>query len=175
MSESTAPRYQDPIFNLKLSELNTMIVKDKKLLKITGNVDLTNTHPLLVYSDKKEILVYSLEHFDSLYANEENTFLLAHGFEFEHLTKVASFSSENENGAHRFECLVDVSCLHEFHLTDIHTSHDLVQFIGYKDSSSSVECCRFKALFFRLIKRTSLNKYYYALSFQNSFMKSKFQ
>jgi hypothetical protein len=172
-SEANSVRYQDPIFNLKLSELNRMIVKDKKLLRVTGNIDLNNTHPLLIYNDKKEILLYSLEDFAG--SNKENNrFLMSKNFEFEDVSNY-SFDLDEENRA-RFECLIDLSCLEEFNLTDIHPQHDLVQFIGFKDAESiESRCCRFRALFFRVIKRTSLCKYYYALDFQNNFISSKIQ
>jgi hypothetical protein len=152
-----------PIYSLKISDLGRMVVRDKKLIKITGNLDMNNKHVLMI-ADKKQVLVYSSEEGDSAI----NPFLIRNGFEFDEETE------EVDDKRVRHEALVDFSCLDEFNLTDIHPVHDLVQFVGYKDSTSTLEECKFKAIFFRVIKRTTLAKYYAALNIQYSFINKQF-
>jgi len=67
----------------------------------------------------------------------------------------------------RFEVNIDLSYLNDFNLKDIHPLHDLIQFIGYKDPTTKNY---FRALYFRLLKRTSLKNYYSAIDIQNSYL-----
>jgi len=59
----------------------------------------------------------------------------------------------------------------------MHVHHDLVQFIGSRDFSKydekydSGEILRFKAIYFRFIRRTNLENYYAALQVQNNYLK----
>lgn len=75
--------------------------------------------------------------------------------------------SKNSN-----EVLVDLSCLVDFNLNDINVQHDLVQFIGSRDMINT-NIIRFKALHFRVIRRTSLESYYTALNIQNNYLRLK--
>ena len=75
--------------------------------------------------------------------------------------------SKNSN-----EVLVDLSSLENFNLYDINVQHDLVQFIGSRDMAYT-SLIRFKALFFRIIPRTSLENYYTALNVQNNYLRLK--
>jgi hypothetical protein len=160
MSVTNEANRTPPIYSLKMSELCRMVVKDKKMIKITGNLDMNNKHVLMV-ADKKELVLFSNE-----CEAELNPFLVRNGFEFDH-------ESEGNGGVQRYEALVDFSCLDEFNLVDIHPVHDLVQFVGYKDSTSTSDICKFKAVFFRVIKKTTLAKYYKALEVQNSYLNNQ--
>ena len=73
------------------------------------------------------------------------------------------------------EITVDLNYLEDFNLKDIHQQHDLVQFIGYPCIyiEGGIEYVKFKALYFRLIKRTSLELYYTALDIQENYLKSR--
>jgi hypothetical protein len=56
-------------------------------------------------------------------------------------------------------------------MNDLHLQHDIVQFIGYKlDNESNISNNRFKAVSYRIIKRTNLEKYYYAIDVQNKYL-----
>jgi len=68
----------------------------------------------------------------------------------------------------RYEVNVDLSYLNDFNLSDIHLQHDLIQFIGYKDPTNTKN--NFRALYFRLLKRTSLKNYYAAIDIQNRYL-----
>ena len=74
---------------------------------------------------------------------------------------------EHENISKRSEVKVDLSYLNDFNLNDIHPQHDLIQFIGYKDPSEMSNM--FRALYFRLLKRTSSKEYYEAINIQNAY------
>jgi len=68
----------------------------------------------------------------------------------------------------RYEVKVDLSFLREFNLNDIHPQHDLVQFVGHKDPSENSSM--FRALYFRLLRRTSSKAYYEAINIQNDYL-----
>lgn len=156
---------EQTIFNLKLSELNMMIVKDRRLVRITGKVDPLNKH-----NDGKQLAIFSEEMIDSI---EPNEMLIHNKIEFANLSDVFSMTMNNDVKNKRFECLVDLSYLDEFNQNDLNPHHDLIQFYGYKDSSSTLDECKFRALYFRVVKRTSLGKYYTAIQIQNSFINEK--
>ena len=160
------------IYHLRLSELSRLVAEDRRLLRITGRVDLseTNSNELLhLFSDEaatSEISAHLLEHF---------RFEPAH----EHRGKSASSSL-----LRRHRCLVDGSLLADLTLGDINLHHDLVQFIGYKEQqqqqqqhpherSDNATECRFKAMYFRLIKRTTLDAYYQALDVKDAYVNRK--
>jgi hypothetical protein len=128
-----------PMKNLKLSELNVLIPKDRNLIRITGNVDSSQTN------DAKTLILTSREY------------------------------SEATQSYKIYKCLVDVECLESFNLNDFHVQHDLVQFIGYKQeidclSSANLELTQFKAIYFRVIMRTTIEKYLLALDVQNNYL-----
>ena len=150
-----------PIFNLKLSELVRMQVTEKRTLKVTGKLDRSNKHPLLFYSSNREIVLYASKNDDTCKV-AANRFLLENNFEFN--------DDSNHPGSDCFETLVDISLLDDFNVVDINPAHDLVQFIGYKDSNSTLSVCRFKAIFFRVISRANLANYYAALDVQYEFI-----
>jgi phage anti-repressor protein len=152
------------VCHLKLSELNQIVVRGKKLVKITGNVDLNNKHVLML-NHKKEIVLYSEEPKGRA---ADNTFLISNGFEFE--DSAENTQKEDSLETWRYQVLVDFSFLDDFNVLEINPAHDLVQFVGYKASSSTNELTRFDAISFRVIKRTTLAKYYAALDVQNSFV-----
>ena len=87
--------------------------------------------------------------------------------------------NETNQSFKQYKCLVDVECLESFNLNDFHNQHDLVQFIGYKQeidclSSAYLEFTQFKAIYFRIIKRTTIEKYYLALDVQNNYLNKNF-
>lgn len=67
------------------------------------------------------------------------------------------------------EVIVDLSQIDQFNLGDMHVQHDLVQFIGYRDFAKETytDQIRFRALYYRFIRRTNLENYYAALKVQN--------
>lgn len=79
----------------------------------------------------------------------------------------------------RVEVVVDTELLDDFNVADLNGHHDIVQFIGYKDLTSLSTCepkeCRFKAMNCRIISRTSLASYYYALDTQNAYINRRKQ
>ncbi|CAF1009776.1 unnamed protein product [Brachionus calyciflorus] len=153
---------KETILNLKLSELNLMRVKDRKFIKITGKIDLNNE-----LNDGKQLVIYSDESLDSILPNK---FLLENGLELEDLEEI---KPNSKNEIEIFKCLVDLSYLEDFELKNINLQHDLVQFFGYKDSSSTKIDCKFRAVYYRILKRTNLNKYYMAMNIQNSYLNKK--
>ena len=78
------------------------------------------------------------------------------------------FSAENSR---RLEAVVDLTNLGDFSISDINIPHDLVQFIGYKDLTLN----QFRALHYRLIRRTTTDTYYKALDLQRSYLSAKLQ
>ena len=72
-----------------------------------------------------------------------------------------------------YEVLVDLQLLDQFNLKDMHVQHDLVQFIGSRDfaKETAPDQLRFKALYYRFIRRTNLDSYYAALQVQNDYLK----
>lgn len=71
----------------------------------------------------------------------------------------------------RSEALVDTEFLEGFNVGDFNSQHDLIQFIGYKDPLSANEHdCKFKAVSFRIVSRTSLSSYYFALDTQSHYI-----
>jgi hypothetical protein len=123
-----------PIRHCKLSDLKNISNTERSVVRITGNVETSNT-------DSSELLLY------------------------------------NKEGGERFEVLVNLNYLDNFKLSDMHVHHDLVQFIGSRDFSKydekydSGEILRFKAIYFRFIRRTNLENYYAALQVQNNYLK----
>jgi hypothetical protein len=123
-----------PIRHCKLSDLKNISNTERSVVRITGNVEASNT-------DSSELLLY------------------------------------NKEGGERFEVLVNLNYLDNFKLSDMHVHHDLVQFIGSRDFSKydgkydSGEVLRFKAIYFRFIRRTNLENYYAALQVQNNYLK----
>lgn len=151
-----------PIFSMKISELTRLRVgsgRSNLKIKITGQVNRPNENALML-SNKKQVLLFSIEEESSML--DENQ-LLASEFEFDPI----------EAGSNRFETWVDVSNLEEFDFNNISPQHDIVQFIGYKDSSSTSSRCNFNAIFSRVIKRANLSKYYFALDVQNKFINER--
>lgn len=75
----------------------------------------------------------------------------------------------------RYEVLIDTRYLsNDFNLNDIHSQHDLVQFIGYKDPTEEEEYShKFRALSFRILKRTSIRNYYLCIDTLNEYLKTK--
>ena len=70
---------------------------------------------------------------------------------------------------------VNLNLLDDFNLKNMNINHDLVQFIGSRQFSSETnEDCiiKFKALYFRFIRRTSLENYYAALKVQEDYLKN---
>lgn len=130
----------DPVMlNLKLSEITRLTTNERRLVKITGKIDMLSEKTI-----GKEVLVFSEE----------------------------SISDTNE----RSEVIIDTELLEDFNLADINSQHDIVQFIGYKDLNTA-NCepgqCRFKAMNFRIISRTSLTSYYFAIDTQNAYINRK--
>lgn len=78
-------------------------------------------------------------------------------------------NNKSEIVSERYEVLVDLTYLNDFNLSDIHVQHDLVQFIGYKDPSMDHSIV-FRAIYFRLLKRTSIKTYYTAIDIQNNYL-----
>lgn len=78
-------------------------------------------------------------------------------------------NNKSEIVSERYEVLVDLTYLNDFNLSDIHVQHDLVQFIGYKDPSMD-DSIVFRAIYFRLLKRTSIKTYYTAIDIQNNYL-----
>ncbi len=123
-----------PIRHCKLSDLKNISNTERSVVRITGNVEASNT-------DSSELLLY------------------------------------NKEGGERFEVLVNLNYLDNFKLSDMHVHHDLVQFIGsryfskYDGKYDSGEVLRFKAIYFRFIRRTNLENYYAALQVQNNYLK----
>ena len=79
------------------------------------------------------------------------------------------------NSLKSYKCVVDLSMLDGFNIRDLHAQHDLVQFIGYKQevdclTSDYLEYAHFKAVYFRVIRRLTIDKYYAALDVQNSYL-----
>ena len=91
-------------------------------------------------------------------SNSNSKQLLLFGLEEDEANKITQ----------RYEVNVDLSYLNDFNLSDIHLQHDLVQFIGYKDPTNTKN--NFRALYFRLLKRTSLKNYYAAIDIQNRYL-----
>jgi hypothetical protein len=133
-----------PMKNLKLSELCLYIPKDKRLIRITGNIDATQL-------------------------NNVNSLVLS-----------SREYNESTQSFKQYKCLIDVECLYDFDLKDFHAQHDLVQFIGYKQeidclSSANLEFIQFKAIYFRIIKRQTIEKYYFALDVQNNYLNRNYK
>ena len=71
-----------------------------------------------------------------------------------------------ENGNFNLDCF-DLTC------TNINNIHDLIQFIGYKDPSEEDEYSyKFRALSFRILKRTSIRYYYSCIDTLNDYLKA---
>lgn len=139
------------IFNLKLSELNALIAEERRLVRITGNVDITK-------STNETLYLYSEEDSDSINLKRS-----------ESIFKLKFDRKESSDGqiTQRYEVIADVEYLDSFNLMDMHHQHDLIQIIGYKERQSSPnEPCKFKALYYRIIKRTNLQVYYQAIDIQ---------
>ncbi len=85
----------------------------------------------------------------------------------------------NQFNSERSEVKVNLNYLENFKLSDMHVQHDLVQFIGSRDFSDynsiadSDEPLRFKAIYFRFIRRTNLENYYEALQVQKDYLTKK--
>lgn len=81
---------------------------------------------------------------------------------------------DNAEGLERSEVKVSLNNLIDFNLNDMHVQHDLVQFIGsrYFSDEETNECgtIRFRAVFFRFIKRTNLENYLSAVQIQNDYL-----
>ena len=100
--------------------------------------------------------------------------------ELKNAKSLVLFSKEFSDASKSFKlykCCVDLECLEDFNLNDFHLQHDLVQFIGYKQeidcsTAYNLEFIYFKAIYFRIIKRTTVQKYYLALDVQNNYLKN---
>ncbi len=145
------------LFNLKLSELNALIVEDRRLLRITGNVDKEK-------STNEALYLYSEEDWDSInLKRSESIFKL----------KFDAKRPSDCKASQRYEVIVDVEYLDSFNLMDMHHQHDLIQLIGYKERQSFPnEPCKFKALYYRIVKRTNLQVYYQAIDIQYEYINS---
>lgn len=155
------------IYNLKLSELCMMIVSNRQLIKITGNLDISNE-----INDGKQLMIYSEESLDSMIPNR---LLIESNIEFVNFSQYFESNLSNSGDSHRFECLVDLSYLHDFNFYDLNLrgQHDIIEFYGYKDSTSTINLCKFKALYYRIIARTNLTSYYKAIQVQTSYINKK--
>lgn len=154
----------DFIFNLKLSELCLMKNIDKRLVRITGRVDLENG-----LNDDKQLVIYSLESIETLIPNK---FLKKNGLDFIELNE-ANIDIKDDTSLTEFKCLVDLTYLNDFNLNDMNPQHDSIQFLGYKDSTSTVTNCKFRAIYHRILKRINQSKYYASLQIQNSYLNRK--
>lgn len=154
----------DFIFNLKLSELCLMKNIDKRLIRITGKADLENE-----VNDDKQLVIYSLEGVETLIPNK---FLKNNGLDFNELNE-ANIDINEDTSIHKFKCLVDLTYLNDYNLNDLNPQHDCIQFLGYKDSTSTVNNCKFRAIYYRILKRINQSKYYAFLQIQNSYLNRK--
>lgn len=155
---------KDLILNLKLSELCLMKSVDKRLVRITGKIELDNE-----LNDGKQLIICSEESIETIIPNK---FLKKNGLEFSELDE-ANIDFSEDISFHKFKCLVDLSYLEEFNLNDMNPEHDSIQFFGYKDSSSTVNNCKFRAIYHRVLRRINPSKYYAALQIQNFYLNRK--
>jgi hypothetical protein len=109
------------IYHMKLSEMNMLIPQDRRLFRITGNVDLSRDYS---YS---QLVIYS---------EEENNSKSEKDLPSEFIEENLNFNFNYLKKSNHHQVLVDLSLLEEFKLDDINLQHDLIQFIGYKEQNS---------------------------------------
>jgi hypothetical protein len=140
-----------PIFHIKISETNRLLNRPGKFfVRITGHLDSYD-------SSNKTGILYSLE---NEYLAEERDILNV------------AFNSDYEKNLKRFEVKINFQLLDNFNVTDLNTRYDLIQAIGHLKESSNARV-EFNAVFYRVIRRMDLNKYYHAIDLQRYYLRMK--
>jgi hypothetical protein len=111
------------IYHMKLSEMNMLIPQDRRLFRITGNVDLSRSE-----CNNSQLVIYS---------EEENKCKCENDLPLEFIEENLKFNFNYLNKSNHHQVLVDLTLLEEFKLDDINLQHDLIQFIGYKEQNGN--------------------------------------
>jgi hypothetical protein len=140
-----------PIFHVKISEVNKLLNKQGKFfVRLTGYLDgYDGLH--------KTGTLYSLE---NEYLAEERDILNV------------AFNSDYEKNLKRFEMKINFKSLENFNINDFNSRYDLIQIIGHLKASGN-GTSELNAVFYRIIKRMELNKYYHAIDLQRYYLRAK--
>jgi hypothetical protein len=110
------------IYHMKLSEMNMLIPQDRRLFRITGNVDLSREY------SHSELVIFSEEENKCKHEKDLPPEFIEENFKF-------NFNYLKKSNHH--QVFVDLTLLDEFKLDDINLHHDLIQFIGYKEQNGN--------------------------------------
>lgn len=145
--------YDQPVYHVKLSQLNQLVNTGRRLMRITGCLDINKStnDTVVIYSQENDIFKSSF--LEKYFEFDEDAVLFSNNY---------------------FEVWVNLDLMSErqFNIRDLNPNHDLLQFIGYKDSTIKNKCV-FKAMHIRIIKRMNLNSYYYVIDTQNDYITKK--